>query len=196
MKNNNLTKTTKLLTTCLVAACLFTGCSSTSDKTSDTTQTAEATIEAATPEPIIDTEIHTDNLMGVYIGENKSQIGLGLSTDDTKSILGKPSGKEKKGKAQTWKYKDLDVTITFTKTGDTYTIQSIEGGKDASTLQTGGGIAAGSSREDIITAYKEQLGEDADTSKNKIVIDNMGYSRLVFTLKKDKVVSVCMELTK
>lgn len=45
-----------------------------------------------------------------------------------------------------------------------------------------------------VKAYKEQLGEDADTSKNKIVLDNMGYSRLVFTLKKDKVVSVCMEL--
>lgn len=45
-----------------------------------------------------------------------------------------------------------------------------------------------------VKTYKEQIGEDADTSKNKIVIDNMGYSRLVFKLKKGKVVSVCMEL--
>ena len=77
-----------------------------------------------------------------------------------------------------------------------YNISSIEGGKNATTLKTGGGITAGSSREDIVTAYKEQLGEDTDTTKDKIVLDNMGYSRLIFTLKKDKVVSVCMELVK
>ena len=176
---------------CLTTAFLFTGCSNTTDKTSDTNATAEATTEAATPEPTIDTEIHTDNLMGVYIGENQSQIGLGLSTDDTKSIVGKPSSKKKKGDAQTWNYKDLDVTITFTKTGDTYTIQSIKGGKDASTLQTGGGIIAGASKQDVLDTYGDAVTEN---KKGNLVADNMGYSQIVFTIEDDVVVEITMEL--
>ena len=191
MRNNKLTKTTKLITICLTAAFLFTGCSSSSDKTSDTNATAEAPTEATTPEPTIDPEIHTDNLMGIYIGENKSQIGLGLSTDDTKSIVGKPSSKKKKGKMQTWNYKDLDVTITFTKTGDTYTIQSIKGGKDASTLQTGGGITAGASKQDVLDAYGDAVVEN---KKGNLVADNMGYSQIVFTIENDVVVGITMEL--
>ena len=147
--------------------------------------------EVATPAPTIDSEIHTDNLMGVYIGENQSQIGLGLSTDDTKSIVGKPSSKKKKGDAQTWNYKDLDVTITFTKTGNTYTIQSIKGGKDASTLQTGGGIIAGARKQDVLDAYGDAVTEN---KKGNLVADNMGYSQIVFTIENDVVVGITMEL--
>lgn len=171
-----------------LTVCLCTGCSSTSDKTSDTTKT---TTEAVTPEPTIDTEIHTDNLMGVYIGENHSQIGLGLTTDDTKSIVGKPSSKEKKGKTQTWNYKNLDVTITFTKTGDTYTIQSIKGGKKATTLKTGGGIIAGAGKQDVLNAYGDAVVEN---KKGNLVADNMGYSQIVFTIENDVVVGITMEL--
>ena len=181
----------KLIITCLAAALLFTGCSSKNNNTSDTKATAQATEEAVTPEPTIDTEIHTDNLMGIYIGENKSQIGLGHTTDDTKSILGAPSDKTKKGKKQTWKYTDLDVTITFTKTGDTYTIQSIKGGKDASTLQTGGGIIAGASKQDVLDAYGDAVTEN---KKGNLVADNMGYSQIVFTIEDDVVVGITMEL--
>ena len=191
MRNNKLIGTTKLLTTCLVVACLIAGCSSTSNKNSVSNSTSEATTEVSTPEPTIDTEIHTDNLMGIYIGENQSQIGLGLSTDDTKSIIGKPSSKEKKGKTQTWNYKDLDVAITFTKTGDTYTIQSIKGGKDASTLQTGGGIVAGAGKQDVLDAYGNAVVENM---KGNLVADNMGYSEIVFTIKNDMVVGITMEL--
>ena len=129
--------------------------------------------------------------MGVYIGENQSQIGLGLTTDDTKSIVGKPSSKEKKGKTQIWNYKDLDVTITFTKTGDTYMIQSIKGGKDASTLQTGGGIVAGASKQDVLNAYGDAVTEN---KKGNLVADNMGYSQIVFTIEDDVVVGITMEL--
>ena len=174
-----------------LTVCLCTGCSSTSDKTSDTTQTTETTTETVTPEPTIDTEIHTDNLMGVYIGENQSQIGLGLSTDDTKSIIGKPSSKEKKGKTQTWNYKDLDVAITFAKTGDTYTIQSIKGGKNATTLKTGGGIIAGAGKQDVLDAYGDAVVEN---KKGNLVADNMGYSQIVFTIENDVVVGITMEL--
>lgn len=189
----------------LMAVTLSTGCQSqTSEPKSSETITQ---IPESTPEPTIDTEIHTDNLMGIYIGENQSQIGLGLDNAMIKEILGKADEIEKtkggknetdgskKSATQSWYYKDLDTTITFEKANGTYTVSSIEGGKYATTLKTGGGITAGSSRKDIVTAYKEQLGADANTSKNKIVIDNMGYSRLVFTLKKDKVVSICMELS-
>lgn len=191
MRNNKLTKTTKLLTTFLIATFLFTGCSNSSNKTSDTNATAEATTEAATPEPTINTEIHADNLMGVYIGENQSQIGLGLTTDDTKSILGAPSDKTKKGKKQTWNYTDLDVTITFTKTGDDYTIQSIKGDKNATTLQTGGGIIAGASKQDVLDAYGDAVTEN---KKGNLVADNMGYSQIVFTIENDVVVGITMEL--
>ena len=191
MRNNKLTKTTKLVTICLTAALLFTGCSNKTNKTSDTNPTTKVTTEAITPEPTIDTEIHTDNLMGVYIGENQSQIGLGLSTDDTKSIVGKPSSKKKKGDTQTWNYEDLDVTVTFTKTGDAYTIQSIEGGKDASTLQTGGGIVAGASKQDVLDVYGDAVTEN---KKGNLVADNMGYSQIVFIIEKDVVVGITMEL--
>lgn len=184
-------KLTKLLTICLTATCLITGCSSSSKPASDSTETSQPTAEVVTPEPTIDTEIHTENLMGIYIGENKSQIGLGLTTDDAKSILGAPSDKNKKGKKQIWSYKDLDVTITFTKTGDTYTIQSIEGGKDASTLQTGGGIVAGASKQDVLDAYGDAVTEN---KKGNLVADNMGYSQIVFIIEKDVVVGITMEL--
>lgn len=191
MRSRKLKIKTKLLTIFLVVAILFTGCSSTTNKTSDTNATAEVTTETVTPEPTIDSKIHTDNLMGIYIGDNQSQIGLGLSTDDTKSIVGKPSSKEKKGKTQIWNYKDLDVTITFTKTGDTYMIQSIKGGKDASTLQTGGGIVAGASKQDVLDAYGDAVTEN---KKGNLVADNMGYSQIVFTIEDDVVVGITMEL--
>lgn len=193
-------KTAKLITMCFTAACLIAGCSSATN--SGSTETPQSAVETVIPEPTIDITIHADNLMGIYIGKDQSQIGLGLDTTTIKEVLGKAdkiqkskSTKKKKSSTQTWYYKDLDTTITFEKSGKTYTVSSIQGGKKAATLKTGGGIIAGSSRKDVVKAYKEQLGEDADTSKNKIVIDNMGYSRLVFTLEKDKVVSVCMELS-
>lgn len=181
----------KLITMCLTTTCLITGCSSSSNSDSNLTTTPQSTVEAIAPKPTIDTEIHTDNLMGIYIGENHSQIGLGLSTEDTKSIVGKPYNKKKKGEKQSWKYKDLDVTITFTKTGDTYTIQSIKGGKDASTLQTGGGIVAGASKQDVLDAYGNAVVEN---KKGNLVADNLGYSRIVFTIKNDIVAGITMTL--
>ena len=200
-------KKKRLLSTILLLNLMFCcSCSSASNPSSteaDVNPTSEAT---ATPEPTpvqtIDTTIHADNLMGIYIGKEESQIGLGLDTETLKGVLGK-ADKVEKSKAskkndsatKTWYYKDLDTTITFEKSGKTYTVSSIKGGKKATTLKTGGGITAGSSRKDVAKAYKEQLGKDTDTTKNKISIDNMGYSRLVFTLEKDKVVSVCMELS-
>ena len=190
-------KLRKIVTCCLLASILLTGCSNKQktstqeqDKSNITDTTAEQS-ESSAPEPTIDTEIHTDNLMGIYIGENKSQIGLGLSTDDTKSILGTPSDKNKKGKKQIWSYEDLDVTITFTKTGDTYTIQSIEGGKDASTLQTGGGIVSGASKQDVLDAYGDAVTEK---KKGNLVADNMDYSQIVFIIENDVVVGITMEL--
>ena len=197
----NYKKLKQLTALCTLTACLFTGCSNTTS--SDTSKNNETSTEnvttteevEATPSATIDPQIHTDNLMGIYIGENQSQIGLGITTEDTETILGKADNVEKSGKKISWYYEALDVTITFQKENKIATISSIEGGKNANTFLTGGGITAGSSRKDIVTAYKEQLGEDVDTSKNKIVIDNMGYSRLVFTLKKDMLVSICMELS-
>ena len=200
MRLNKKVQTITVLT--LLATTLLTSCSTTpSSDTSNKTEVTATKEVIETPSVTIDSEIHADNLMGIYIGKGESQIGLGLDTTTIKDVLGK-ADKVEKSKAskkndsatQTWYYKDLDTTITFEKSGKTYTVSSIKGEKKATTLKTGGGITAGSSRKDIVKAYKEQLGEDADTSKNKIVIDNMGYSRLVFTLKKDKVVSVCMEL--
>lgn len=199
MKINKKIQTITVLT--LLATTLLAGCSNTTS--SDTSKNNEASTEnvtateevEATPSATIDPQLHADNLMGIYIGENQSQIGLGITTEDTETILGKADNVEKSGKKISWYYEALDVTITFQKENKIATISSIEGGKNATTFLTGGGITAGSSRKDIVTAYKEQLGVDADTSKNKIVIDNMGYSRLVFTLKKDKVVSICMELS-
>lgn len=197
----NYKKLKQLAALCALTTCLFTGCSNTTS--SDTSKNNEASTEnvtateevEATPSATIDPQLHADNLMGIYIGENQSQIGLGITTEDTETILGKADNVEKSRKKISWYYKALDVTITFKKENKITTISSIEGGKNANTFLTGGGITAGSSREDIVTAYKEQLGEDTDISKNKIVIDNMGYSRLVFKLKKNKVVSICMELS-
>lgn len=185
---------------CVLSACLITGCSNTNSSKDKKVAATEAA--TATPAPTIDTKLHSDNLMGIYIGKQQSQIGLGLDTATVKEILGKAdktqkattTQKKKKVAIQTWYYKDLDTTLTFTKADKTYTLSSIVGGENATTLQTGGGIAVGATREDIEKAYKEQLGKDTDTKKNKIVIDNMDYSRLVFTLQKDTVVSVCMEL--
>lgn len=198
--NKYMKKMKQTIALCTLTACLFTGCSNSTS--SDTSKNNEASTEnvttteevEATPSATIDTQLHSDNLMGIYIGENQSQIGLGITSEDTEAILGKSDNVKKSGKKITWYYEALDVTITFKKENKIATITSIEGGKNANTFLTGGGITAGSSRKDILKAYKEQLEEDVDTSKNKIVIDNMGYSRLVFTLKKDKVVSVCMEL--
>ena len=199
-------KLKQLMALCAITSCLFTGCSNaTSTDIANKTEIPATEVIKETPAPVVTIEpkIHVENLMGIYIGKDESQIGLGLDTETLKEVLGKADKTEKskatkknKPATQTWYYKDLDTTITFEKTGNVYTISSIEGGKNATTLKTGGGITTGSSREDITDAYKKQLGEDADTTKDKIVLDNMGYSRLVFTLKKDKVVSVCMELVK
>ena len=197
-------KKKKFISTLLLLNLMFCcSCSSASNNDETPTEAVVTQTPIPTPNPTIDNKIHADNLMGIYIGKDESQIGLGLDTETLKSVLGKAdkteqskATKKNKPATQTWYYKDLDTTITFEKTGDVYTISSIEGGKNATTLKTGGGITAGSSREDIVTAYKEQLGKDTDTTKDKIILDNMGYSRLVFTLKKDKVVSVCMELVK
>ena len=190
---------------CALTACLFTGCSGSSNTSEDTKVTATET-PSPTPIATIDPKISTDNIMGIYIGEQQAQLGLGLDTATIKEILGKADeikktkdGKDKtdnskKAVTQSWYYKDLDTTIIFDKTGDTYTVSSISGGKKATTLKTGGGITTGSSREDIVKAYKEQLGEDADTGKDKIVIDNMGYSQIVFTIDNDVVVGITMEL--
>ena len=180
-------KIMKMISLCVATTVLFTGCSST-NKPSTTTQPTD---EVSTPIPTMDPAIHSDNLMGIYIGENKSQIGLGLTDDDTKSILGTPSDKNKKGKKQIWSYKDLDVTIILIKTSDTYTIQSIKGGKDASTLQTGGGIVAGASKQDVLDAYGDAVTEN---KKGNLVADNMGYSQIVFIIEKDVVVGITMEL--
>lgn len=179
------------MTMCLTVACFITGCSNSSKTDSNSTATPQSSVEATTPETTVDPEIHTDNLMGIYVGENKSQIGLGLTTDDTKSILGAPSDKTKKGKKQAWNYTDLDVTITFIKTGDAYTIQSIKGGKNATTLQTGGGIIAGASKQDVLDAYGDAVTEN---KKGNLVADNMGYSQIVFTIENDVVVGIAMEL--
>lgn len=194
-----------IIATLFIFAGVATACTNTTQKNNSVSTNTTATPKP-TPSATIDPEIRTENLMGIYIGKDESQIGLGLDTTTIKEVLGKADEVKKKNVSQekndkkqtasnqTWYYKDLDTTITFEKSGNTYTVSSIEGGKKATTLKTGGGITAGSSRKDIVKAYKEQLGEDADTSKNKIVIDNMGYSQLVFTLKKDKVVGITMEL--
>ena len=202
MRNNK--KLKQLTVLVALTACLFTGCSGNSSDTSKSKEENESAQEVqTTPAATLDTTIHTDNLMGIYIGENQSQIGLGLNTSSVKQVIGKTDkveknkGTEEKNKktaTQTWYYKELDTTITFEKSGDTYTVSSISGGKKATTLKTGGGITAGSSRADIVKAYKEQLGEDADTNKDKIVIDNMGYSQIVFTIENDVVVGITMEL--
>lgn len=182
---------------CLLSACLFTGCSKSNSTETSENNKINAT-EEVSPTPVVtmDPEIRTENIMGIYIGKQEAQIGLGLDTTSIKEVLGKADDvtKNKKEKSQTWYYKDLDTTITFEKSNDIYTISSIKGGKKANTLKTGGGITAGSSREDIVKAYKEQLGEDADTGKDKIVIDNMGYSQIVFTIENDVVVGITMEL--
>lgn len=179
------------ITLCVFAVCIITGCSGAADKETEPVTTEEV---AVTPEPTIDAELHEDNLMGIYIGEEKSQIGLGLSTDDTLDILGKADKTKKSGKKTIWYYKTLDVTITFQKTNGAKTITAIKGGKNASTLLTGAGIASGASREEVCSAYREQLGKDTDTSGSKIIIHNLDYSRLVLILEKDTVVSVCLEL--
>lgn len=183
-------KIQQTIAVCALAACFITGCSNAPESEPAPSVTEEVT---ATPQPTIDTEIHADNLMGIYIGKDKNQIGLGLTTGDTKDILGKADDIKKSGKKTTWYYKDLDVTITFQKKKDARTITSIRGGKNADTLLTGGGIAADSTREEVLTAYREQLGS-TDTGKDSIIIKNLDYSRLVITLKKDVVVSVSLEL--
>lgn len=188
----NMTNYKKLFALCTLIACLFTGCSnSTSSNTSKDNEITTTEEVKETPIVTMDPEIHVDNLMGIYIGKNQSQIGLGLTTDDTKSILGAPSDKTKKGKKQTWSYTDLDVTIIFTKTGDTYTIQSIKGGKNATTLKTGGGIIAGAGKQDVLDAYGDAVVEN---KKGNLVADNMGYSQIVFTIDNDVVVGITMEL--
>ena len=179
---------------CLLAIS-FTGCNN-SKNIKETIESTEIVETTPTPIPVLDEGLRTDNIMGIYIGKQEAQIGLGLDTTSIKDVLGKADDvtKNKKEKSQTWYYKEFDTTITFEKSNDIYTISSIKGGKKATTLKTGGGITAGSSREDIVKAYKEQLGEDADTGKDKIVIDNMGYSQIVFTIENDVVVGITMEL--
>ena len=81
-------------------------------------------------------KLHTDNLIGIYIGKQQSQIGLGLDTATVKEILGKAdkiqkattTQKKKKVATKTWYYKDLDTSLTFTKADKTYTLSSIIGG--------------------------------------------------------------------
>ena len=181
----------RLVTLCLTTTFLFTGCSS---KTSPDT-TPQPTTEVSTPIPTLDPAIHSDNLMGIYIGDEKTQIGLGLSSTDAKNILGKPTKKTNKKKhIVNWYYKDYDVTITFTETNGIKTISAIEGGKNATTLMSGGEIAVVATRDEVIAAYKEQLGEDVDTTGDSIILENVGYSQLKFNFENDIVVGITMKL--
>ena len=193
----NYKKLKQLTALCTLTACLFTGCSNTTS--SDTSKNNETSTEnvttteevEATPSATIDPQIHTDNLMGIYIGENQSQIGLGITTEDTETILGKADNVEKSGKKISWYYEALDVTITFQKENKIATISSIEGGKNANTFLTGGGIIAGSSKQDVLDAYGDAVTEN---KKGNLVADNMGYSQIVFTIENDVVVGITMEL--
>ena len=197
MRNSKLTKTTKLLTTFLIVAFLFTGCSSSSDTSENTKTTAT---ETPSPTPIVtaDPELRTNNIMGIYIGEQESQIGLGLETTSIKEVLGKADDitKNKKEKSQTWYYKNLDTTITFEKSGKVYTASSIKGGKKATTLKTGGGITVGATKQEVLDAYKDLLTDGKSEKKDKIVIENNGYSQIVFELDGDTVSGIVMELCK
>ena len=188
MKKRNL-----LFITAAILTCLCTGCNSNATKD---VQTTPIITEMPTPEPTIDPEIRTENIMGIYIGEQEAQIGLGLDTATLKEVLGKADKvtKNKKEKSQSWYYKDLDTTINFEKSGKVYTVSSIEGGKKAATLKTGGGITVGATKQDVLDAYQDLMTDGKSEKKEQIVIENNGYSQLVFTIEDDVVVGITMEL--
>ena len=191
-----------------LTACLFTGCSGNSSDTSKSNEDTKGKNESTekveiTPVPTLDSTIYTDNLMGIYIGENQSQIGLGLEPDSVKQVIGKADkveknkgtkGKSKKTATQSWYYKDLDTTINFEKSGKVYTVSSIEGGKKAATLKTGGGITVGATKQEVLDAYKDLLTDGKSEKKEQIVIENNGYSQLIFELDGDTVSGIVMEL--
>ena len=181
----------------VLTACLFTGCSnSNSSELSETNETTATEKIKSTPEPTIDPVIHEDNIMGIYIGKQQTQIGLGLDTTTIEDLLGKADKvtKSKKEKTQSWYYKDLDTTINFEKSNKVYTVSSIEGGKKATTLKTGGGITVGATKQEVLDAYKDLMTDGKSEKKDQIVIENNGYSQIVFELDGDTVSGIVMEL--
>ena len=178
----------------LLFASVATSCSNTTKDTPVSTEIAETPVP--TPETTVDPEIRTTNIMGIYIGEQEAQIGLGLDTATIKEVLGKADKvtKNKKEKTQSWYYKALDTTINFEKSGKVYTVSSIEGGQKATTLKTGGGITVGATKQEVLDAYKDLMTDGKSEKKGRIVIENNGYSQLVFTIEDDVVVGITMEL--
>ena len=134
--------------------------------------------------------------MGIYIGKQQTQIGLGLDTTTIEDLLGKADKvtKNKKEKTQSWYYKDLDTTINFEKSNKVYTVSSIEGGKKATTLKTGGGITVGATKQDVLDAYQDLMMDGKSEKNDQIVIENNGYSQLIFELDGDTVSGIVMEL--
>ena len=171
------------------------GCHNSKD-VKENTQATEIVEATPTSIPALDEGINEGNIMGIYIGEQEAQIGLGLDTATLKEVLGKADKitKNKKEKTQSWYYKDLDTTINFEKSGKVYTVSSIEGGKKATTLKTGGGITVGATKQDVLDAYKDLMTDGKSEKKDQIVIENNGYSQLVFTIEDDVVVGITMEL--
>ena len=171
-----------------------------------TSNPTEQIVVTDTPNSVVYEGIQEDNLMAIYVGEEESQIGLGLDTTTIKEAIGKAdeikkskgsktkSDNSKESATQSWYYKDLDTTINFEKSGKVYTVSSIEGGKKATTLKTGGGITVGATKQEVLDAYQDLMTDGKSEKKDQIVIENNGYSQIVFELDGDTVSGIVMEL--
>jgi hypothetical protein len=91
---------------------------------------------------------------------------------------------------QTWLYSDAGVELTMARTDDSgITVDRIDVMKN-SKLRTARGIGIGSTRRDVMNAYKDDLApEEEQTDPASVVIGSI-YGGIIFDFENDKVTRI------
>ncbi len=131
------------------------------------------------------------------MGEKVGPLRIGMSGESLVEAFGEPAGKtpfEKWGadglEHQDWKYPGKGVTVGMVKTsgGGVVADRITLGGK--STLKTARNVGIGSTREEVKTAYLDDIDPESDPlDEEKIVVGSL-YGGIVFTMKEKKVTEI------
>lgn len=131
------------------------------------------------------------------MGEKIGPLQIGMSGENVVKALGEPAGKtpfEEWGadgmEHQDWKYPGKGVTVGMVKTsgGGVVADRITLGGK--STLKTARKVGIGSTREEVKTAYLDDIDPESDPLDEERIVVGSLYGGIVFTMAEKKVTGI------
>lgn len=132
--------------------------------------------------------------------ESLGSLQLGLSGTAVRNLLGEPIEKSKQvvwgadgEEHQTWRYKSKGIELDMMGPKNKQVINMITIKKPC-TLKTGRNIGIGSTKKEVLKAYKKEINQDnanpeMQTSPDAVVAGTI-YGGLIFNFQKDQVSTI------